>query len=83
MNARNALMLVFLAGILSAPGCKPKKQEPRKTPSPKPRTKPDLAGGATRQPPARKVEPPTAGTKPSSLQTAPSSTGLSKFNPND
>lgn len=44
------------------------------------RTTPNLAGGAP--PPAvRKVDPST--TKPSSLETAPSSTGLSKFNPND
>jgi len=59
------------------------KPDSRRTPSPKGGTKPRLAGGATKQPPARKVEPPADGTKRSSLQTAPSSTGLSKFNPND
>jgi peptidyl-dipeptidase A len=41
MNARNVLMLVLLAGILSAPGCKPKKQEPAEPPAP-PKTEEEI-----------------------------------------
>jgi hypothetical protein len=59
----------------------PKKVEPT-TPPAHPASRSDLAAGSGSQPSVRSIPPP-GDQKSSSLETAPASTGLSKFNPND
>ena len=57
--------------------------EKKKPEPPQPGAKADMADGSNSRPPVRKVEPSDAAVPPSSLKQAPSSTGLSKFNPDD